>query len=213
MKQLHLIRKVIVISHPVRAVGTTVVSWIDLVPAARTVSRHSRCSLSAMHLRCSLRRRSTPGGVGKAQLQIIQIAVEERHAGPVYLREPFASPTIDGTEAPRPEDQATEDDEDDADRLGRDQFRDPQGDQQDAHLPGRFRQTLLVLFGPRRSLRDRRSNWDRRTTRRWRGCAVHDELLYGCLSLVTIEPLAASPLAALNRGWSCVLKTTSVPES
>src|SRR5271166_4715590 len=166
-----------------------------------------------MHLRCSLRRRSTPGGVGKAQLQIIQIAVEERHAGPVYLREPFASPTIDGTEAPRPEDQATEDDEDDADRLGRDQFRDPQGDQQDAHLPGRFHQTPLVLLRPRRSLRDRRSNWDRRTTRRWRECAVHDELLYGCLSLVTIEPLAASPLAALNRGWSCVLKTTSVPES
>src|SRR5271157_5709112 len=27
------------------------------------------------------------------------------------------------------------------------------------------------------------------------------------------ERLAASPLAALNRGWSCVLKTTSVPES
>src|SRR5271165_2381312 len=102
-----VIRKAIVISHPVRAVGTTVVSWIDLVPAARTVSRHSRCSLSAIHLRCSLRRRSTPGGVGVATLQIVQVAIEKLHAGPVCRREALASPAIDGTEAARPEDQAT----------------------------------------------------------------------------------------------------------
>src|SRR5271157_1663157 len=104
MEQLHLIRKVIVISHPVRAVGTTVVSWIDLVPAARTVSRHSRCSLSAIHLRCSLRRRSTPGGVGIATLQIVQVAIEKPHTGLVCFREVPGSPALDRSEAPRPQD-------------------------------------------------------------------------------------------------------------
>ena len=67
--------------------------------SSSTVNRHSLCSLSAIHLRCSLRLRSTPGGVGIATLQIVQVAIEKPHTGQVCFRVVPASPALDRSEA------------------------------------------------------------------------------------------------------------------